>query len=71
LSKSSPIGGKSDAISNNAKIHKKQLVYLRVTEDMFTKLRKEHRSATNKATAENSSIFGKNMCVSARWFGED
>jgi len=36
----------NDAISNNAKIHKKQLIYLRVTEDMSTKLRKEHRSAT-------------------------
>ena len=40
---------KNDAISNNAKIHKKLLIYLRVTEDMSTKLRKEHRSAKDKA----------------------
>ena len=35
---------------------------------MFTKLRKEHWSATDKAadchTAENSSIFGDQICVS-------
>ena len=59
---------KNDAISNNAKTHKTLLIYLRVTEDMSTKLSKEHRSATDKATAEKSSIFGKNTCVSARWF---
>ena len=39
----------NDANSNNAKIHKKLLIYLRVTEDMSTKLRKEHQSATDKA----------------------
>ena len=39
---------KNDAISN-AKIHKKLLIYLRVTEDMSTKLRKEHWSAIDKA----------------------
>ena len=50
--KSSPIGrAKNDAISNNAKllIHKTLLIYLRVTEDMSTKLRKEHWSAIDKA----------------------
>jgi len=39
---------KNDAISNNAKIHKKLLIYLRVTKDMSTKLRKEHWSAIDK-----------------------
>jgi len=40
---------KNDAISNDAKIHKKLLIYLKVAEDMSTKLRKEHQSATDKA----------------------
>ena len=43
---------KNDAISNNVKIHKKLLIYLRVTEDMSIKLRKEYRSATDKANME-------------------
>ena len=40
---------KNGTISNNAKNHKKLLIYLRVTEDMSNKLRKEHQSATDKA----------------------
>ena len=61
----------NDAISNNAKIHKKLLMYFRVTEEMCTKLRKDiglQQTKQQTATAENNSIFGKNMCVSARWF---
>ena len=60
---------KNDAISNNVKIHKKLLIHLRVTEVLsFGRNIGLQQTRQQTAKAENSLIFGKNACVSARWF---